>query len=146
MQDTGTTASIPTRPWGISSLGCGELTLPEICRLATRFEIHDLELRAVADRLDLPAYLDEAYPDAGAVRDLLAAGQVDIREDKVNAVGEFDKIQIDRFCADIGQFNKLTVRVRVSRVVHQLADPQRTDHVANRKRRLIHRAPDVVAI
>lgn len=62
--------------WGISSLGCPELTMEEICALAGRFGIHDLELRSVADRLDLPTYLDETYPDAKALVDLLAgAGQ-----------------------------------------------------------------------
>ena len=49
--------------WGISTLGCHELDLPSICKLAENHGIHHLEIRSLADCLDLPAYLDKQYPD-----------------------------------------------------------------------------------
>jgi sugar phosphate isomerase/epimerase len=68
--------SVGALRWGISSLGCGELTLPDMCGLAGRFGIDALELRSVAGRLDLPAYLAETYPDPAAVRALLGEAGV----------------------------------------------------------------------
>jgi sugar phosphate isomerase/epimerase len=49
--------------WGISTLGCHELDLPSICKLAEKHGIHHLEIRSLADCLDLPSYLDITYPD-----------------------------------------------------------------------------------
>ena len=54
----------PNFKWGISTLGCHELDLPSICELAEKHAIHYLEIRSLADSLNLPAYLDETYPDA----------------------------------------------------------------------------------
>jgi sugar phosphate isomerase/epimerase len=72
MDQTTSTVSKATYRWGFSSLGCGELTVEEMCALAVRFDIHDLELRSIADRLDLPAYLAETYADAADLKALLA--------------------------------------------------------------------------
>jgi sugar phosphate isomerase/epimerase len=59
--------------WGISTLGCHELDLPAICALAQQHGIHHLEIRSLADCLELPKYLDQTYPqDPAAVREILA--------------------------------------------------------------------------
>lgn len=62
----------PDIKWGISTLGCHELDLPSICQLAERNGIQHLEIRSLADCLNLPEYLDATYPnDAGAVKKIL---------------------------------------------------------------------------
>lgn len=82
MQQSGNRTSL--RPdaadrgrWGFSSLGCPDLTLAEIRALCERFDIHEIELRAIGGRLDLPAYLEESFSDPAEVRDLLR--QADLR-------------------------------------------------------------------
>lgn len=62
----------PRFQWGISTLGCHELDLGEICTLAARHDIHTLEIRAIEDRQDLPQYLDETFPDLGTIQAILA--------------------------------------------------------------------------
>lgn len=58
--------------WGISTLGCHELDLPSICELAEKHAIYHLEIRSLADCLNLPEYLNEAYADdAGAIKRIL---------------------------------------------------------------------------
>jgi len=52
--------------WGISTLGCHELDLPQICELAEKHGIHYLEIRSLADCLNLPEYLDSTYPEGVA--------------------------------------------------------------------------------
>jgi len=42
--------------WGISTLGCAELSLPEICKLLREFNLRELEIRALEGRLDLPQW------------------------------------------------------------------------------------------
>ena len=62
----------PNIKWGISTLGCHELDLPSICQLAENQGIHHLEIRSLADCLNLPEYLDANYPDdPGAVKKIL---------------------------------------------------------------------------
>lgn len=58
--------------WGISTLGCHELDLPDICKLAHNHGIHHLEIRSLADSLNLPEYLDKTYRDnQGEVQQIL---------------------------------------------------------------------------
>lgn len=57
--------------WGFSTLGCPELTLPEVCRLAEEFGIRNIEVRALNHRTDLPQYALEAGLSSAHVRDLL---------------------------------------------------------------------------
>jgi len=45
--------------WGFSTLGCPDLTLPEVCALAAEFGMPNLELRALCGRVDLPACAEE---------------------------------------------------------------------------------------
>jgi sugar phosphate isomerase/epimerase len=42
--------------WGFSTLGCAELSLPEVCELAARFSFPEFEVRALQGRVDLPQY------------------------------------------------------------------------------------------
>jgi len=53
----------PNFKWGISTLGCHELDLPAICKLAQKHEICHLEIRSLADCLNLPEYFDVTYSD-----------------------------------------------------------------------------------
>lgn len=46
--------------WSFSTLGCAELTFPEICELAGDFRMDGIELRGIAGRLDLPQYCQES--------------------------------------------------------------------------------------
>src|SRR5437762_590286 len=39
-----------------STLGCAELTLPEICALAGEFHVPAVELRGIGGRMDMPEY------------------------------------------------------------------------------------------
>lgn len=63
----------PKYKWGISTLGCHELNLPEICELADQHGIHALEIRSLEDRQDLPGYLDDTYENEKAVQSVLDA-------------------------------------------------------------------------
>ncbi|MFA5265129.1 MAG: sugar phosphate isomerase/epimerase family protein [Opitutaceae bacterium] len=51
----------------ISTLGCPELDLDGAIALARRFGLWQLELRALANRLDLPAYLTEQFGSPAAL-------------------------------------------------------------------------------
>jgi sugar phosphate isomerase/epimerase len=65
--------------WGISTLGCAELSLPEICELLTEFGLPDLELRAVDGRMDLPQWAaDKGWTPARAAA-LLAKHEIRFR-------------------------------------------------------------------
>lgn len=62
--------------WCLSTLGCAELDLSETIALAARYGIGELELRALEDRLDLPAYLAETFGEPARMRDQLAAASI----------------------------------------------------------------------
>lgn len=65
--------------WGISTLGCHELDLASICRLAENHGIHHLEIRSIADCLNLPEYLDSSFPnDPSAIKQILDQHQQSI--------------------------------------------------------------------
>lgn len=57
--------------WCFSTLGCPELTLEQVCALAAEFDIHELEIRALSGRVDLPACASEFGWNAATVADLL---------------------------------------------------------------------------
>ena len=49
--------------WGVSTLGCPELRLPQICKLLSEFHLRDLEMRAVDRRIDLAQWAwDAGWP------------------------------------------------------------------------------------
>jgi len=50
-----------TLAWCFSTLGCPELSLPEVTALARQFQIGQVELRTVSERLDLPALFTEEH-------------------------------------------------------------------------------------
>jgi len=58
--------------WCFSSLGCPDFSLSEIASLARRFDIRQVELRAVSERLDLPALFTENFGDASTMKAWLA--------------------------------------------------------------------------
>ncbi len=45
--------------WGFSTLGCAEMSLPQICALLSDFGLHEIEIRAIASRTDLPQWAQE---------------------------------------------------------------------------------------
>ncbi|WP_309399047.1 sugar phosphate isomerase/epimerase family protein [Cerasicoccus maritimus] len=47
--------------WCFSSMGCEELTLPEIADLARRHGVGQVELRAVGGQIDIPAHAADAH-------------------------------------------------------------------------------------
>lgn len=58
--------------WGISTLGCHELDLSAICKLAQQHDVFHLEIRSLADCLNLPEYLDANFADdPAAVKEIL---------------------------------------------------------------------------
>jgi sugar phosphate isomerase/epimerase len=65
----------PKFQWGISTLGCHELNLTQVCTLAHQHHIYAMEIRSLADRLDLAHYLDETYKNAGEIQLVLETHQ-----------------------------------------------------------------------
>lgn len=63
-----------TRPFltCFSTMGCTELTLPQVLAVADHFAIDCLELRSLENRIDLPAYLAGLPGGLAAVRSTLA--------------------------------------------------------------------------
>ena len=64
--------------WCFSTLGCPERSLAEIAATANRFDISRVELRAVSDRLDLPALFTETFGDAPAMQQWLTENRIQI--------------------------------------------------------------------
>ena len=67
--------SHPPIPWGISTLGCPELSLEEAARLADRFGIFFLELRALENSLALESILTRPE-NSSLMAELCAAGRI----------------------------------------------------------------------
>ena len=63
--------TLPLR-WGFSTLGCPELSLPEVCALAAEFGLPNLELRALSGRVDLPACTGEMGWSPPVAADLIS--------------------------------------------------------------------------
>jgi len=55
---TGPLDSLPVR-WCFSTLGCADLSFPELCELAGEFRIPGIELRGMGGRMDMPEYCNE---------------------------------------------------------------------------------------
>ena len=68
----------PKLQWGISTLGCHELDLEQICVLASAHDVHTMEIRSLEDRQDLPTYFDETYGRASAIQAVLDAHQQEV--------------------------------------------------------------------
>ncbi len=65
--------------WGFSTLGCAELSLPEICKLLREFKLRELEIRALEGRLDLPQWAAETGWSALRATALLAQYKIQFR-------------------------------------------------------------------
>ena len=63
--------------WGISTLGCAELSLPQICELLGEFGLHELEIRAVDGRMDLPKWAVDVGWSPQQAKFLFAKHQID---------------------------------------------------------------------
>jgi len=101
--------------WGFSTLGCHELTLEQALALARSHAISFIELRALADRLDLPAYLkEECGTLANASR---LAEEYDVRivgldaGFKLCASSEDDRKEIEEFAEAAQVLNAPYIRV-----------------------------------
>jgi sugar phosphate isomerase/epimerase len=75
--------TVPPNPtglaWGISTLGCAELSLPQICELLREFGLHELEIRSVDGRLDLPVWAAATGLTPARAAGLLAQAQIKFR-------------------------------------------------------------------
>lgn len=65
--------------WGFSTLGCAELSLPDICALLAEFDLHELEIRAVDDRTDLPQWAVDTGWSASRATQLFNEYAIDFR-------------------------------------------------------------------
>jgi sugar phosphate isomerase/epimerase len=65
--------------WGFSTLGCAELSFPDICELLGEFGLCELEIRAVDGRTDLPQWAaDKGWSPLRATA-LLAQRKIQLR-------------------------------------------------------------------
>lgn len=80
----------PRRPFltCFSTMGCTELTLPQVLTLADLFSIDCLELRSLENRTDLPAYLAEQPGGLPAVRSSLSPHPVRVLGTSFKLVGD----------------------------------------------------------
>ena len=88
--------------WGVSTLGCPELRLPQICKLLSEFGLRELEIRAVDGRIDLPQWaVDAGWPPYRAAA-LLAKHDVRFRvaDSSFKLVGNDEKSRAEllAFC------------------------------------------------
>lgn len=65
--------------WGFSTLGCAEMSLPQICTLLSDFGLHEVEIRAIAGRTDLPQWAQETAWTSSRAAALFAEHQVKFR-------------------------------------------------------------------
>jgi len=64
--------------WCISTLGCSEMDLDAVAELARKFGVGNLELRALEDELDLPAYFERKFGNPQQLSEKLRASNVRI--------------------------------------------------------------------
>src|SRR5882672_9172074 len=88
--------------WGVSTLGCPELSLPKICELLCEFSLRELEMRAVDGRMDLPQWaVDAGWPAIRATA-LLAKHDIQFRvaDSSFKLVGHDEKSRTEMlaFC------------------------------------------------
>ena len=101
--------------WGISTLGCAELSLPQICELLAQFGLHQLEIRAVDRRLDLPQWASDAgwLPDRATA--LLAQHKIQFRvadsSFKLVSNDEKSRAELQQFSAWADSWGARYVRV-----------------------------------
>src|SRR5437016_2456067 len=101
--------------WSFSSLGCPELSLPDVCALAADFQIPALELRSLCNRTDLPACTAEPGFDPAKAATLLRRHslQIVVAASSFKLVGNDETSRADflRFCDWADSWNVPYVRV-----------------------------------
>ncbi len=101
--------------WGFSTLGCAELSLPEVCQLAAQFEFPEFEVRALQGRVDLPQYaLDHGLvpPRVGSLfKDHQVRMIVGSSDFKLIEGDDFKRAELSRFCAWADAWRAPYVRV-----------------------------------
>jgi tRNA threonylcarbamoyl adenosine modification protein (Sua5/YciO/YrdC/YwlC family) len=69
-------ALFASRRWCFSTLGCAELDLPGVLKLADRFGVREIELRALSDNMDVPTELEKEFGTPEKLRAALDAARV----------------------------------------------------------------------
>jgi sugar phosphate isomerase/epimerase len=101
--------------WGVSTLGCAEWPLPQICELLSEFGLRELEVRAVDGRLDLPQWaVDLGWPPWRATA-LLAKHRIQFRvaDSPFKLIGndERSRAEMAVFCGWADSWSARYVRV-----------------------------------
>jgi sugar phosphate isomerase/epimerase len=95
-------ANVSGLSWGVSTLGCAEFSLPEICGLLREFDLHELEIRAVDGRMDLPQWAADKGWSPPRATGLLARHQLHFRvagsSFKLVGNDETSRDEMVRFC------------------------------------------------
>src|SRR5579871_728785 len=65
--------------WGASTLGCAELSLPQICQLLTEFGLRELEIRGIDGRMDLSRWAKDTSWSARRAAALFAKHGIHFR-------------------------------------------------------------------
>lgn len=100
--------------WGVSTIGCAEMSLPQICKLVGEFGIRELEIRAVDGRTDLPRWaVDTGWPPRRAAA-LFAKHQIGFRvagsSFKLVGNDETSRDEMVRFCQWADSWGAMYVR------------------------------------
>src|SRR3954465_318931 len=108
-------SSSPPPRWCFSTLGCPELSLSEVCELASQFRISGLELRSLWGSVDLASCATEhGFSPAEAMALLGRSGlQVIVAGSGFKLVGgdEKSRAELLRFCEWAESWNITYVRV-----------------------------------
>jgi sugar phosphate isomerase/epimerase len=101
--------------WGISTLGCPELSLPQICKLLSEFGLRQVEIRAVDGRLDLPQWASDAGWTPSRAATLLARHDIEFRvagsSFKLVDNNEQSRAELQAFCGWADSWGARYVRV-----------------------------------
>jgi len=101
--------------WGISTLGCAELSLPQICELLSKFGLRGLEIRAVDGRMDLPQWAADAGWPPNRASALLAKYDIQFRvagsSFKLVGNDEKSRAELVAFCGWADSWGARYVRV-----------------------------------
>jgi len=83
--------------WSFSTLGCPELNLADICKLARSFDISCIELRATENSVDLPNLFKQNFGNPAALASFLEDQQVSIcsLDTSLKLVGNDEKSRKD---------------------------------------------------
>ncbi|HEX3797782.1 MAG TPA: TIM barrel protein [Verrucomicrobiae bacterium] len=101
--------------WGFSTLGCPELSLPQVARLAAEFGVSEIEVRALERRTDFPRYAEEEKLSPEAANRLLKTfrGRIVVAGSDFKLIGasKLDRAMFLSFCDWAEKWNIPYVRV-----------------------------------